>query len=171
MTAVEKVLVDMEHRGHAYFEDTLRLGRVMDLLNRARIQKEFEDRVVADAPRLIERRVTELIDWLIDQDFRQWQAVTSPTRGSRRASSASRTLGAPEVGTFHTDRTRLIDSVGRETAARRGQLRQAAGSGGHCRPGTRSGDDGGCRRRRGARARDAGHASRRPRPRPTSPAS
>ncbi len=32
MTAVEKVLVDMEARGHAYFEDTLRIGRVMDLL-------------------------------------------------------------------------------------------------------------------------------------------
>jgi len=61
MTAVEKVLVEMEARGHAYFEDTMRIGRVMDLLNRARVQKEFEDRVVSDAPRQIERRVTELI--------------------------------------------------------------------------------------------------------------
>jgi len=113
MTAVEKVLVDMEARGHAYFEDTLRIGRVMDLLNRARIQKEFEDRVVADAPRHIDRRVTELIDWLIDQDFRQWQAVT--TRLSARTREyGGRVLGAPEVGTFHQDRVRLIDSVGRE---------------------------------------------------------
>jgi small GTP-binding protein len=114
MTAVEKVLVDMEHRGHVYFEDTLRLGRVMDLLNRARIQKEFEDRVVADAPRLIERRVTELIDWLIDQDFRQWQAITTQL-ADRTRDQRSRTLGAPDVGTFHADRSRLIDSVGRET--------------------------------------------------------
>ena len=83
MTAVEKVLVDMEARGHQYFEDTLRLGRVVDLLNRARIQKEFEERVVADAPRQIERRVAELIDWLIDQDFRQWQAVTTTRREPR----------------------------------------------------------------------------------------
>jgi small GTP-binding protein len=114
MTAVEKVLVDMEHRGHVYFEDTLRLGRVMDLLNRARIQKEFEDRVVADAPRLIERRVSELIDWLVDQDFRQWQVVTSQLT-DRTREQRSRTLGAPDVGTFHVDRTRLIDSVGRES--------------------------------------------------------
>ena len=113
MTAVEKVLVDMEARGHAYFEDTLRIGRIMDLLNRARIQKEFEDRVVADAPRHIDRRVTELIDWLIDQDFRQWQAVTSQL-GERTRQHGSRVLGAPEVGTFHQDRARLIDSVGRE---------------------------------------------------------
>jgi small GTP-binding protein len=62
MTGVEKVLLDMEVRGHAFFEDTLRIGRVVDLFNRSRVQKEFEDRVVADAPRQIERRVSELID-------------------------------------------------------------------------------------------------------------
>jgi small GTP-binding protein len=113
MTAVEKVLVDMEARGHRYFEDTLRLGRVVDLLNRARIQKEFEERVVADAPRQIERRVAELIDWLIDQDFRQWQTVTT-TVASRARNHGPAALGAPDVGTFHADRARLIDAVGRE---------------------------------------------------------
>jgi small GTP-binding protein len=114
MTAVEKVLGDMEARGHEYFEDTLRIGRVMDLLNRSRIQKEFEDRVVADAPRHIERRVTELIDWLIDQDFRQWQAITGRL-ADRSRDHGTRILGAPDVGTFHADRSRLIDSVGRES--------------------------------------------------------
>ena len=113
MTAVENVLLEMEARGHAYFEDTLRLGRMMDLLNRARIQKEFEERVVADAPRQIERAVTDMIDWLIDQDFRQWQAVTTAL-AERAKGHGSRVLGAPDVGTFHTDRARLIDAVGRE---------------------------------------------------------
>jgi small GTP-binding protein len=113
MTAVEKVLVDMEARGHDYFEDILRIGRIVDLFNRARVQKEFEEKVVADAPRQIDRRVTELIDWLIDQDFRQWQAVTSRL-ADRTREHGGRVLGAPEVGTFHQDRARLIDSVGRE---------------------------------------------------------
>jgi small GTP-binding protein len=111
--AVEKELGDMEARGGRFFEDTLRIGRVMDLLNRARIQKEFEDKVVADAPIQIERRVSELIDWLVDQDFRQWQAVTARL-SERHRHHAPRVLGAPEVGTFHNDRARLIDSVGRE---------------------------------------------------------
>src|SRR4051812_19307119 len=113
MAAVEKELSDMESRGNRYFDDTLRIGRVIDLLNRARVQKEFEEAVVADAPRQIERRVNELIDWLVDQDFRQWQAITSRL-ADRHRQHASRVLGAPEVGTFHNDRTRLIDSVGRE---------------------------------------------------------
>jgi len=113
MAAVEKVLADMELRGHRYFEDTLRIGRVIDLLNRSRIQRDFEDVVVADAPALIERAVNELIDWHVDQEFRQWQAVTGKLV-ERQRQHAARMLGAPDVGSFHTDRTRLIDSVGRQ---------------------------------------------------------
>ena len=113
MAAVENVLLEMERRGHQYFEDTLRLARVMDLLNRSRVQKEFEDRVVGNAPREIERRVTELIDWLIDQDFREWQAITAKLT-DRQQKHEARMLGAPDVGTFHSDRARLMESVGKE---------------------------------------------------------
>jgi small GTP-binding protein len=111
--AVEKELGEMEMRGQRFFEDTLRIGRVVDLLNRSRVQKEFEDKVVADAPVQIERRVSELIDWLVDQDFRQWQAITNRL-SERHRHHGERVMGAPDVGTFHNDRSRLIDSVGRE---------------------------------------------------------
>jgi small GTP-binding protein len=113
MTGIDKVLGDMEARGVRYFENTLRIGRVFDLMNRARVQKEFEDEVIANAPADIERRVTELIDWVVDQDFRQWQAVTG-TLADRRRAHAARVLGGPDVGRFHDDRARLIESVGRE---------------------------------------------------------
>lgn len=112
MKAVDNVLLQMEVRGHDYFENTLRVGRVMDLLNRARVQKEFEDTVVADAPLQIERRVTEIIDWLVEQDFRQWRAVTEAL-ASRQREHGARVLGAADVGSFDQDRTRLLDSVGR----------------------------------------------------------
>jgi small GTP-binding protein len=113
MAAVEKELADMSARGHRFFEDTLRLGRVVDLLNRARMQKEFEEKVVADTPLQIERRVTELIEWLVDQDLRRWQAVIRKL-SERQQRHESRVLGAPDVGTFHGDRAQLIDSVGRQ---------------------------------------------------------
>jgi GTP-binding protein EngB required for normal cell division len=112
MTAIEKVLVEMEGRGHAFFEDTLRVGRIWDLLNRSRVQKEFEELVVANAPEQIERRVMDMIDWLVDHDFRQWQAIAS--RLVERTREHERMLGAPEVGSFHVDRSRMTDSVGRE---------------------------------------------------------
>jgi hypothetical protein len=113
MTAIEKVLLEMEARGHQYFEDTLRVARVFDLLNRTRVQQEFEDRVVADAPAQVDRRVSELIDWLVEQDFRQWQALSSKL-AVRQREHGDRILGGGEIGTFHADRTRLLESVGRE---------------------------------------------------------
>jgi small GTP-binding protein len=113
MDAVEKVLIEMESRAHQYFDDTLRLARVFDLVNRSRIEKEFEEKVVADAPRQIERRVSEIIDWLVDQDFRQWQAV-SARLAVRQREHGDRILGSSEIGSFHEDRARLLDSVGRE---------------------------------------------------------
>lgn len=113
MTAVEKVLVEMEARGHLYFEEMLRVARVMDLLNRARVQRDFEDKVVADAPRLIERRVGELVEWLTDQEFRHWQAVTSHLI-QRRFARGTDAAGASDIGTFHADRARWLETVGQE---------------------------------------------------------
>ena len=112
MSAVERVLSEMEVRGHRFFERTLRIGRVVDLLNRARIQKEFEDEVVGDAAHDIERRVGELIDWLVEQDFRQWQVVTA--RVADRHRPLPDHTGAPDIGSFHVDRTHLLDSIGRQ---------------------------------------------------------
>jgi small GTP-binding protein len=45
MADVEKVLLEMERRGHLFFDDTMRIGRVMDLLNRSRVQEAFERQV------------------------------------------------------------------------------------------------------------------------------
>jgi small GTP-binding protein len=114
MTGVEKVLLEMEGRGHQYLDDTLRVARVFDLVNRSRVQREFEEKVVGDAPQQIERRVTEIIDWLVDQDFRQWQAV-SGRLAPRQREHGDRILGSADAGSFHEDRARLLDSVGRES--------------------------------------------------------
>src|ERR687897_190271 len=113
---IEKTLIEMEGRGHAYFDEMLRVGRLFDLFNTARVQEGFERQVVADTPREIERLVGELIDWLVDADFRQWQQVTAHL-ADRRRQHRERIVGDPEVATFHVERTRLIESVGREAAA------------------------------------------------------
>jgi small GTP-binding protein len=113
MTAVEKALVEMESRGQTFLDDTLRIGRVFDLLNRPRIQREFEERVVADAPVIVERRVSELIDWVVDQDLRQWQALAARL-AQRGREHGERMLGGEDIGAFQTDRRRLLDSVGRQ---------------------------------------------------------
>ena len=113
MTGIEKVLLELEARGHQYFEDTLRLGRIFDLINRARIEREFADRVIADAPQQVERRVADLIDWLVEQDFAQWQAVTARLADKQRQ-HGDRVLASASIGSFALDRSRLLESVGGE---------------------------------------------------------
>jgi small GTP-binding protein len=132
MADIDRILLQLERRGHDYFDETLRIGRVMDLLNRSRIQQGFEQQVIGDAPQQIERKVGELVDWLVDADLRQWQAVTAHL-AERRRQYQGRIVG-DDAGRFHYDRTRLIDSVGREAQRavdsydRAGEARQLADS-------------------------------------------
>lgn len=117
MAAVDNVLLEMERRGHDYFDDTMRIGRVLDLLNRARVQEGFERQVVADAPHQIEKRVGDIVDWLVDADYRQWQRVVRHLAERRRA-FRGRIVGDSEdeadARPFHDERRRLVESVGSE---------------------------------------------------------
>jgi small GTP-binding protein len=113
MGEIDNILLQMEQRGHVFFDDMLRIGRVMDLLNKSRVQEGFVRDVVADAPVQIERKVSELIDWMVSADLRQWQEVNSHL-AERRRQYRDRIVGDPELATFHVERGRLLDSVGRE---------------------------------------------------------
>jgi hypothetical protein len=104
----------MEKRGHEFFDDTMRIGRVMDLLNRSRVQQGFEQQVVADAPQEIERKVSELVDWLVDADLRQWQDVTRHL-AERRRQYRDRIVGDTDSARFLSDRSRLLEAVSRES--------------------------------------------------------
>ena len=115
MATVDNVLLEMERRGHDFFDDTMRIGRVMDLLNRSRVQEGFERQVVADAPQQIEKRVNELIDWMVDADFRQWQRITRHL-SERRREFRDRIVGTvrddEESRPFHDERRRMVETVG-----------------------------------------------------------
>ncbi|HNV03575.1 MAG TPA: dynamin family protein [Vicinamibacterales bacterium] len=112
MAAIDNVLLEMERRGQAYFDEMMRLGHITDLVNKSRVRESFERDVVADAPERIERRVDELIDWLVEADLRQWQAVTARL-SAQRSAYRDRVLGG-EIDHFRSDRARLIQSVGAE---------------------------------------------------------
>jgi small GTP-binding protein len=108
---VDNVLREFENRGIQFFDDTMRLARVVDLLNKSKMKADFERTVVADLPARIEKRVAEIIDWLVSSELRQWQAVTEHL-ALRRQKHADRIVG--QVGrSFDFDRTRLLESVGR----------------------------------------------------------
>jgi small GTP-binding protein len=114
MQGIENTLFEMEQRGRDFFDETFRLRRVFDLLDRKQIQRDFEHQVVADVPRRIERQVGELIDWVVDSDLRQWQAVTDYL-AERRRQYRERIVGDVGSGGFHYERARMFEGLGRET--------------------------------------------------------
>ena len=112
MADIEKILYEMEQRGQEFFDETFRLARVFDLLSKSRIQEAFTRQVVADVPQQIERKVNELIDWLVESDLRQWKAVNDHLAERKRAHEG-RIVGSVNAS-FAYDRERLMDAVGRE---------------------------------------------------------
>ena len=110
LTDVDNLLLACEQRGDEFFDDTFRLARAVDLLNKSRVKAEFERRVVADLPRQIETKVDEIIDWLVAAELRQWRAA-SEHLADRQALHAERLVG--EIGSFDTDRRQLLETVGR----------------------------------------------------------
>ncbi len=113
MADIENILYDMEKRANAYFDETMRIARILDLMNRDRIQKGFEKEVVADLPEAIEQKVTEIIDWLVNADFKQWQAVMDYL--DKRKQAYEEYIIGDMGSNFRYDRERLVDSVGRST--------------------------------------------------------
>lgn len=111
LSEVDNILQQFENRGMTFFDETLRVGRIPDLLNKARIQREFERDVVADVPQQIEKQVQDLIDWMVASELRQWQVVTEHV--SRRAKAHEGRLMGGQASQFQYDRQKLIDTVGR----------------------------------------------------------
>jgi small GTP-binding protein len=111
LSEIDNILHQFENRGVAFFDDTLRIGRIPDLLNKARLQREFERQVVGDVPQQIDKQVHDVIDWMVSSELRQWQAVTEHVNRRQKAHEG-RVVGADNIG-FQYDRAHLINTVGR----------------------------------------------------------
>jgi small GTP-binding protein len=110
LTDVDNILHEFERRGMEYFDEALRLARAFDLMNKAKTKADFERQVIGRAPQEIEKKVDEIIDWMVEAELRQWQGV-SDSLSKRRIEHDSRLVG--EMGSFEYDRQKLLETVGR----------------------------------------------------------
>ncbi|MCB8922286.1 MAG: dynamin family protein [Ardenticatenaceae bacterium] len=116
LSELNSILFEMEKRGNEFFDDMIRIARIPDLVRAKNVERAFEEEVVGDTPQQLERRVSELIDWMVEQDLRQWTAVADHL-AQRRDDQRNRIVGegGPREGTLAYDRQRLIDSIGAAT--------------------------------------------------------
>ncbi|MDX1500807.1 MAG: dynamin family protein [Thermoanaerobaculia bacterium] len=109
LSDVDNELHEFERRGDEFFEETLRLSRAIDLMNRSKIQADFERKVVADAPKRLEEKVESVIDWMVEAELKQWQATHEQIAKRRTEASA----GANLLPSLDYNRGRLLETVGR----------------------------------------------------------
>jgi small GTP-binding protein len=110
LTRIENAIGKMTARGDEFFEETIRLGRVFDLLNSDKIRSEFERKVVGDTEKQIDVIIQELIDWMVEQDLRTWESVQEYVDRRRLTQYEEEMIG--EVGAqFKYDRRSLLESV------------------------------------------------------------
>jgi len=111
LAEVENILHRLEQRGLDFFDTTMRLTNIQELMRGDKVRAEFEKRVLADVPKQIEDQVQRLIDWLVQKDLQEWQRVMTYVQ-RRRALHMEHIVGEG-IEPREMRRRELIDTVGK----------------------------------------------------------
>ncbi len=114
LSEIENIVLEMRNRGNHFFDETIRLGRIFDLIQGERIREEFEREVISGSDTRIDQAVQELIDWLVEHEHRLWQDVMDYL-DRRRQSSLRRdeVMVGAVTRQFDYNRRTLLQSVAR----------------------------------------------------------
>lgn len=114
LSAIDKILVEMRMRGDRFLREIIRLGRLFDLVNSDKIREAFEREVIGNSGVRIEQAVQELIDWMVEQEHRQWQNVMEYIERRRQVSLRKDEEMVGSLGKqFDYNRRTLLQSVAR----------------------------------------------------------
>ncbi|XOB97806.1 dynamin family protein [Deinococcota bacterium DY0809b] len=110
---LREVVTRVRRRAARWLDETLRFGRLFDLMNASKIQKSFEAEVVGEAHRELERKIQESLAWLAraERDLLASALDLLNTRGGARAYEG-------EGPTLSEQVTRALEAYDPEAEAR-----------------------------------------------------
>ena len=112
MAEIENIVLRMNERGDAWLEENIRFANIRELFRQEKVSERFKREVVGDTEELVDERVDELIDWMVDRNLKQWRAIVEYVNRRRQAEYDERLIG--EVGdSFEYNRGQLLQSVGK----------------------------------------------------------
>ncbi len=126
MGQIDATLYAMADRGISFIDQWVRIGRVFDLANSAKVREAFEREVVADTNIQLERQINDLIDWIVEREYKQWQGVMGYL--NRRADLHKDRVIGEVGGSFESNRRALLETVRRDTQRAIGAFDQQAES-------------------------------------------
>jgi small GTP-binding protein len=110
LAKIDTLLLEMERRGGAFFEEHVRIGRIRSLMDSDALRVAFESQVIADTPERIEEEATRVVDWIVERNLDVWREVERYI-DRRQAESPDDT--PKQAGRFQYNRQALLDSIGR----------------------------------------------------------
>jgi small GTP-binding protein len=112
LAEIENIVLKMGERGDEWLEENIRLLNVRELFREEKVRRRFEREVVADTESLIDERVDELVDWMVERNYRQWRTVVEYVERRRSARYDEQMIGEVKDH-FEHDRGKLLRSVGK----------------------------------------------------------
>lgn len=111
---IENIILEMRERGDRFFDDTIRLGRIFDLIHAERIKGDFQEKVIGDSEKRIDGTVQQLIDWIVEQEQRFWQDIMEYLDRRKEVSARRESEMIGSVGRqFDYNRRVLLQEVAR----------------------------------------------------------
>ena len=110
---IDNAILEFEKRGLEFFDNTFRINRVLDLLNKERIKNEFNKNVVKNLSKDIDEKVSNSIEWLVEEDLKQWQVVTQKIN-QRASKHQDRILSDPNSQQINLERQKIISDINRQ---------------------------------------------------------
>ena len=122
LTDVRNALYDVERRGRNWFDDNVRIGNIRFLRNKDAVENRFRNDVVADVPRRIEEVVHQMVDWMVRNNMKLWNAALGELQAHTERLRKKGAL-APEGDTaFHYNRDELFSRLRQPVEQRLGQF-------------------------------------------------
>ena len=113
---VDNTILELNARASRFFETTIRLSRVPDLINTSRIKEEFARDVVGDSAQRIDDAVREMIDWAIDAQAALWTQIAD-FLARRGAAERGTMIGSVAGSSFAQDRRAVLNDAVRSARA------------------------------------------------------
>jgi hypothetical protein len=122
LTDVRNALYDVERRGRNWFDDNVRIGNVRFLRNKDAVENRFRNEVVADVPARIENVVHQMVDWMVRNNMKLWNAALAELQAHSERLRKKGALSPEGDTTFHYNREELFSRLRQPVERRLGQF-------------------------------------------------
>ena len=122
LSDVKNILYEIERRGQKWFEQTIRVGNIGLLRNKDAVENRFRNEVVADGPQQVEAVVHQMVDWLVRNNMKLWNAAFAEVQAHTERLREKGALATPGSTEFNYNREEMFARLRAPVENRLGQF-------------------------------------------------